>query len=277
MRNMRLSRWYAAAVVVAGTMFVPLVSSADDTVLFKFDFKEGHKRDYRVKFTQEMSFRDFAYSAFVDMEITERCMGRREDGRFDMQIDFNKVESSLMMFDKMQESKTGEVLQGHAVSFILDQNGKTEKINSVGFIEGWDQVKGDMESVIEGLYAYLPGKEVAKGKGWQHEEEKKHSEMNIKTHADYVFKDLKKDGGRSCAMVESISKSEVTGATTTPMGEFTVDGKGEGKFEMSFDPVESIIVKMKGKTQVIMDMTPVSAGGDKMETTIGVEIERTLL
>ncbi len=277
MKSVRLSRWYAAAVVVASVMFVPLVSSAGDTVLFKFDFKEGHKRDYRVKYTQEMSMREFSRSAFVDMEITEKCMGKREDGRFDMQIDFNKVESSLMMFDKMQQSTTGEVLKGRAVSFILDQNGKTEQIKAVGFIEGWGQVEGDVESVIEGLYAYLPGEEVAKGKGWQHEEEKKQSDVTTKTHADYVFKELKKDGGQSCATVEAISKYEVTGVNATPAGEFAVDGKGKGKFEMCFDPVELIVVKMKNKVQVLMDMTPVSGGADKMETTIGMELERTLL
>jgi hypothetical protein len=277
MKSVRLSRWYAAAVVVASAMFVPLVSSAGDTVLFKFDFKEGHKRDYRVKYTQEMSMREFSRSAFVDMEITEKCMGKREDGRFDMQIDFNKVESSLMMFDKMQESNTGEVLKGRAVSFILDKNGKTEQIKPVGFIEGWGQVEGDLESVIEGLYTYLPGEEVAKGKGWQHEEEKTQSEVTTKTHADYVFKELKKDGSQPCAVVEGISKYEVTGVNATPAGEFTVDGKGKGKLEMCFDPVELIIVKMKNKVQVLMDMTPVSGGADKMETTIGIELERTLL
>ena len=54
------------------------------------------------------------------------------------------------------------------------------------------------------------------------------------------------------------------------------DGKGKGKFEMYFDPVASVIVKLKASMDIKMDLIPES-GGDAVETTINYSLERQLI
>jgi hypothetical protein len=269
--------WILAALCVfVLAVATPGEAPADDAVMLKYNFKEGYSQDYKVKFTQEVFFGTFSRSVFADLEVTERCVGVSEDGKFMMEIVFNKVEASMMMFDKMQESQMGKQLTGQKVAFVVDKHGEVDEIKPVGYIESWQQMESDINAVVNGFYAYLPDKEVTKGESWENTDEQNDDGMHITSQSEYTFKEMKEEKGRNCAQIKSETKTGIGGVNTTPMGEFQAEGEGEGESELYFDPSAGIIVKMKGKMDIKMDMTPVD-GGDTVETTVSYQIEKELL
>lgn len=280
---MNAVRWFAgrslpkvAVTLAIAALLVPAVLSADDSVIFGYDFEEGNTQDFKVKFTQETFFGSFSSSVFADMEITEKCVGVNEDGTYQMEILFNKVESSMMWMDKMQESSMGEELTGQTIGYTVDKNGEVDNIKALGYIESWRQYEGSMKQLVSGFYPYLPGEEISKGGEWEDSDENDEGGMHVTSSANYVFTEMKEEMGRKCAKVEAEIETGIGGVNTTPMGEYNAEGEGEGEAEFYFDPSESIIVKLKEKIEIKMDMTPVS-GGDAIETTVSFEIERELL
>jgi hypothetical protein len=264
------------AVLAVVATAVPSGLEAGDSAMFGYDFGEGHNQEYRVKFTQETFFGTFSSSIFADMEITEKCVGITEDGKFEMEITFNKVESSMMWMDKMQESSMGDELTGQSVGFVVDKHGEVEDIKALGYIESWRQFEGSVKQLVNGFYPYLPGKEIGKGDDWEHSKEQDENGMHITTAAVYTFKEMKEEKGRKCAKIEAESETGIGGISTTPMGDYESEGEGEGEHEFYFDPAEAIVVKLKGKIELKMDMKPVS-GGETVETTVSYEIEKELL
>ena len=101
--------------------------------------------------------------------------------------------------------------------------------------------------------------------------------MLITTSGVYSFKEIKNEKTRQCAKVKADISQEFEGTSSTPMGSFNAVGEGKGEYEFLFDPSDSAIVKLKGKHEVKMDMTPESGKGDDVETTVNIEIERELL
>jgi hypothetical protein len=269
--------WIAALVaVLAVVVVVPLELSAGDSAMLSYDFDEGHNQDYKVKFTQETFFGTYSSSVFADMEITEKCAGITEDGKFRMEVIFNKVESSMMWMDKMQDSKMGDALMGQSVAFVVDGHGEVDDLKALGYIESWRQFEGSIKQLVKGFYPYLPGKEISKGENWEDSKETDEEGMHVTSNAVYTFKEMKEEKGRNCARVESEVETGIGGVSSTPMGEYKAEGSGEGGGEFFFDPAEGIIVKIKEKIEIKMDMTPVS-GGDAVETTVSFQIERELL
>lgn len=268
----RLILFFAAILAVVA----PVALEAGDSAMFGYDFGEGHNQDYRVKFTQETFFGTYSSSIYADMEITEKCVGVTGDGKFEMEITFNKVESSMMWMEKMQESRMGEELTGQSVGFVVDKNGEVDQIKALGYIESWRQFEGSIKQLVNGFYPYLPGKEIGKGEDWEHAKEQDENGMHITSATVYTFKEMKEEKGRKCAKVESEIETGIGGINATPMGEYEAEGKGEGEHEFYFDPAESIVVKLKGKIEIKMDMKPVS-GGETVETTVSYEIEKELL
>lgn len=270
-------------LVIVGTLVavsvVLLPAQAEDGVLLKYDYQKGTSFDHKVKFTQEISFGSFAFSQFMDLEVTEKCMGVTEDGKYQMEMVFNKVESSRMQFDKMVEDNSSETLVGQAVSYLLDEHGEVDKVNAMGYIENWEMISGNIIALIESWYPYLPAEKVASGGNWEEVKDKEDDGegLLITTNAVFSFEGTKKEKDRECVKITADISQKFEGINSTPMGDFNTDGEGKGEYEVLFDPSDSAIVKLKGKHEVKMDMTPESGKGDDVETTVNMEMERELL
>lgn len=263
-------------VAAAAILLLPGGTAADGSAVFVYDFEEGHNQDYKVKFTQESFFGSFSSSVFADMEVTEKCVGVTEDGKFEMEVTFNKVEASMMWMEKMQESKMGEELTGQAIGFVVDKHGEVENIKALGYIEKWRQYEDSIKQLVNGFYPYLPDKEISEGESWEDSDERDENGMHVTSNAKYTFKEMKEQMGRNCAKVEAEVQTGIGGVSSTQMGEYEAEGEGEGESEFYFDPADAIVVKIKEKIEIKMDMTPAS-GGDVVETTISFQVERELL
>jgi PAS domain S-box-containing protein len=134
----------------------------------------------------------------------------------------------------------------------------------------------NLNQLVNGFYPYLPDKEVAEGESWEDSKERDEDGMHVTSNAKYTFKEMKEQMGRNCAKVEAEVETGIGGVSTTPMGEYEAEGEGEGEAEFYFDPADAIVVWIKEKIEIKMDMTPVS-GGDVVETTISFQVERELL
>ncbi len=259
----------AVVVVILGAALV----GADEEVFLGYKFEEGYSKDYKVKFNQEVDFGGFAFSQIIDMEVTEKCVGTEED-LYLMEMIFNKVDAARIQFDKMVEDPNGERLVGQTVTFKVDSHGVTSEMRPAGYIEGWDQMKKVVETVVDNWYGYLPNEVVARGGKWSKADEpEEESGMIVEGTADYVFEEVKKEKGTLCAKIKAKLKNKLSGTQDTPAGTMNVEGGGSGDLEFYFCTETSTIVKYKVKVEMKMDMTPES-GGDTTETTVNVVMER---
>jgi hypothetical protein len=278
MNRPRNAHWLVLlSVLVTAVLVLPVDTPADEKIYFGYEFSEGHSQQYKVKFKMEMFWGTFSQSTIVDLELTEKCLGETEDGAFKMEIVFDKVDASVMMFDRMQETGIGEALTGQTVSFVLDKFGETDDVTAMGYIESWNQVEGQIKAIIDQMYVYLPDKPYGKDEKWEHTDEKDEDGLNITARWEYTFEEWKEEKGRECAKVKAEAELGIGGVQTTPGGDYTVEGEGDGEYEFYFDRVDKIIVKMKGGIEIKSDMSPVSGGGDKVESTVLYDIEKELL
>ena len=264
-------------MVIAVLIATPTGVPAGDGVHFEYKFGEGYVQQYKVNFKQEMFWGSFSRSAIIDMEITEKCTGVTEEGLFQMELVFDKVEASIMMFDRMQDSAIGENLTGQAITFTVDKNGETNDVRAVGYIESWGQMEQMVTEIANQFYVYLPAEDHGEGEEWERTDERDENGMNITENWVYKFDKMEEAKGRNCAKVKAKVEFGVGGVATTPGGDFNMDGEGDGEYEFLYDPAESQIVKMKGSIEVKSDMTPVSGTGDEIESTIVYEIQKELL
>lgn len=264
-------------LVIAAVLVTAVVSPAQDGIRFEYVFKEGYVQQHKVFFKQQMFFGNFSRSAMVDLEVTEKCVGVTEDGAFQMELVFDKVEASIMMFDRLQDSGMDEALTGQSISFTLDKYGETNDVRAVGYIETWDQIQQMVREMANQLYVYLPAEAHAKGDKWEHTDERDEEGMNVTETWEYEFEKSEEEKGRECAKVKAEVEFGIGGVASTPGGDFNMDGEGDGKYEFCFDGAEFMIVKMKGSIEVQSDMVPVSGSGDTVESTIIYEISRELL
>jgi hypothetical protein len=123
----------------------------------------------------------------------------------------------------------------------------------------------------------LPAEDHSKGDKWEFTDEKDEQGMNVTENWEYEFKDVKQEMGRACAKIKAKVEFGVGGISSTPGGDFKMDGGGEGKYEFFFDGSEGLVVKLKGSIEIDSDMTPVDGKGDTAELTINYEISRELL
>jgi hypothetical protein len=263
----------AAAVLVAG----PDVAPAGDGVHFEYTFEKGYIQQHKVKFKQEMFWGSYSRSAIVDMEVTEKCLGVTEDGRFEMELVFDKVETSIMMLDRLQESRIGESLTGQAIDYTVDESGAVRDVRAVGYIESWSQIEQLVTEIANQFYVYLPAEDHSPGQKWEHTDERDENGMNVTENWEYEFDKMEEQMGRECAKVKAEVEFGIGGVASTPGGDFNMDGEGDGKYEFYFDGTEKMIVKMKGSIEVKSDMIPLSGDGETVESTINYEIERELL
>ena len=269
--------WILVAIgILAVTVTAPAPAPAEESVMFKYKFREGYNQDYKIKFSQEMYFGSFGMSFFWDLEVTFKCVGITEDGKFNMEVVFNKVDASRMQGDRMEETKLGEQLTGQTVACVVDVHGEVDDIKAMGYIEAWRQIERDIKTVIQAFFVYLPAEEVAKGENWENTDERNQEELHITSRSEYEFKEIKDKKGRQCAKVKAKTEVGIGGVQETPQGDFKAEGEGEGETEFYFDVADGIIVKLKDEMEIKMDMTPV-AGGDGFEITRSYQIEVELL
>lgn len=247
---------------------------AEGEVMFSYRYEVGQSDAFKLKFNMELETMGFARTQFVDMEVTEICVGVTED-LFKMEMRFDKVESSVMFFEKLQEDKMGENLTGQSVSYEVNRHGKVDKIQDVGVIDGWAEIEQSVKQILQMWYPYLPGEGVAEGGNWADVDSSETDDMRTIANTKYLFKEPKKEKGRECAQVKADINFTMSGTQSTPMGVFQTDGRGEGKNEFFFDPETFAIVKSKGTLEIHMDMTP-EAGGDGFVTTVNFEMQREL-
>jgi len=264
-------------LAVAAIAAAPMGTPADDGVHFEYEFSEGYVQQHKVNFKQEMFWGSFSRSAMFDMEVTEKCVGVTEDGVFEMELMFDKVDASVMMFDRMQDSGIGESLSRQAISYTVDKFGETNDVRAIGYIESWNQMEQLVTEIVNQLYVYLPSEAHAEGDKWEFTDERDEDGMNITENWEYEFKKVEQEKGRECAKVKAKVEFGVGGIASMPGGDFTMEGEGDGKYEFFFDGSEKLIVKMKGSIEVKSDMVPVSGSGDTIESTIVYEIRRELL
>ncbi len=268
-------RWpIVLGLAVAALVAAPSGIPADDGVHFAYEFSEGYVQQYKVNFKQEMFWGSFSRSAIVDMEVTEKCVGVTEDGVFEMELAFDKVEASIMMFDRMQGSGIGESLEGQSIAYTVDKFGETNDVRALGYIEAWNQVEQLVTEIANQFYVYLPDESHAKGDEWEHTDERDEDGMNITENWEYKFEKVEEKKGRECAKVKAAVEFGIGGIASTPAGDFDMDGEGDGKYEFYFDTTKKLVVRMKGSIEVKSDMVPVSGTGDEIESTVIYEIVR---
>jgi len=271
-------RWLVVlGLAVAALVAVPSGVPAEDGVLFAYEFAKGYVQQHKVNFKQEMFWGSFSRSSIVDMEITEKCVGVTEDGLFEIELVFDKVEASVMMFDRMQESGIGESLTGQTITYTVDKFGETNDVRALGYIEAWSQIEQLVTEIANQFYVFLPAEDHAEGDKWEHTDERDEDGMNITENWEYEFKKAEQVKGRDCAKVKAEVAFGIGGIATTPGGDFNMDGEGDGDYEFFFDAAEKLVVKMKGSIEVKSDLVPVSGSGEEIESTIIYEIVRELL
>jgi len=246
-------------------------------VTFAYKFEPGTSERHRVKLNQEVNMGQMAVANLADMEVTVKCVSGAE-GKYTMEVKFDKVDVSMTMMGNTSPSPIGEQLVGQSITFTTNASGEVTDVKPVGVFEAWGSARQLVEPVLEGWYPHLPGKAVALGGEWKKAGEKKPSASGAETqiNASYKFKEMKKDKGRDVAVVEQTLDATVGGKTTMPMGVFAVAGDGKGKGEFLFEPAKGRVVRVKGKIDLSMNMTPES-GGDVMETVVTNYVERDLL
>lgn len=252
-------------------------SAVAQEVTFAYDFKTGASERHRVKLNQEMDMGGMVAGYLVDMSVSLQCASGA-DGKYAMEMKFDKVDVSTSMMGAVSVNPIGEQLVGQAVTFDVDASGDVSNIEPVGAFEAWDTARQLVEPVIERWYIHLPKQAVAVGSSWKKEGEKEvqSSGTQTVTNTTYTFKAMKKEKGHDVAVIDQTQDSKISGTATTPVGVFDVDGSGKGKFEILFEPTRSRVVKFKGKIDLTTDMTP-QAGGDPMHMIVTNHFERELL
>ncbi len=260
----------SAVVLGAATVF------AQD-VTFAYKFEPGSSERHRVKLNQEVTMGTMAVSNLADMEVTVKCVSGA-NGKYAMEIKFDKVDVGMTMMGQTSASPIGDQLVGQSIAFTADGNGEVTEVKPVGVFDAWATAQTLVEPVLEGWYPHLPGNAVKVGGGWKKAGEKKPSSSGVDTqiNAAYTFKAMKKEKGRDLAVVDQALDAVVSGKTAMPMGTFLVAGTGKGKGEFLYEPAKGRVVKVKGKIDISMDMTP-EDGGDTMETVVINHVERDLL
>ena len=272
--NGRRSLLLVAAVVAAlGLVFTG--ARADDGVMFGYQFAEGATHDYKVKFTQEMDYGGFASSQFMDFEVTEKCVGTTEDGKFKMELVFNKAESSRMQFENMVEDQSFESLVGQSVSYLVDGHGAVSDIKALGYVENWMVVSQNIIMMMQFWYAHLPREQVVEGDGWEQSADKvdNGAGMLVSTNAEFSFEETKEHKGHECAKVKAEVELKLEGG----MGGAETTGDGTGDYEFYFDPDGSVIVMLKSKIEIKLEVAQGSGQGDVQEIVINIQMDRELL
>jgi len=258
-------------------LFAAAVAIAADGVTFAYKFEAGSSQRYRVHMNIETDFGGALMSQLADMEVTLKCVTPGEAVNA-MEMVIDKAEMSRAMFGNNEVNPEAAQLVGKSVVFNVDVHGKVTDIKPGINFSNWDTQRSMIEPIIENWFVYLPGSSVAAGGEWKKENDKdKESGMEMTTNSVFKFKSMKKEKERDCAVIESATTTDMGGTVTNPMGQMTVDGEGKGKYEFLFDPASGVVVRMKGQTDVEMEMTPVGKAGDPVQTVIGIKIERELL
>ncbi len=263
-----------SAVTAALGLVYPAVW-AEDTVMFSYKFEEGTGHDYKVKFTQEMDYGGFAFNQFMDFEVTEKCVAVTEDGKFRMELLFNKVETSRMQFDKMEEDDSYDGLLGQSLTYLVDAHGAVTEVRAVAYVDNWARISPNITMMMQMWYAYLPGEQVEAGSGWKETKDKEDNGVGllISTSAEFSFEGTKKEKDFECAKVKAEVEQKIEGSQAG----YKTDGAGKGKYEFLFCPEKSVMVQLKSKFEIKMDMTPESGQGNDVESIVNVQMERALL
>ena len=275
---MRTNSGFKGLLLILGTAAaLGLVGAvlADDAVMFGYKFEEGASHDYKVKFSQDVDYGGFAFEQFMDFEVTEKCVGVTEDGKFRMELLFNKVETSRMQYDKMEEDDSFDGLLGQSVSYAVDAHGSVTDVKAAGYVDNWPRIYPTILMMMQLWHAYLPGEQVEAGNGWEETTDKQDNGAGllISTSAKFSFEEKKKEKDHECAKV----KAEVAQKIEGNQAGYKADGTGKGKFEFYFCPEGSVMVSLKSKFEIKMDMTPESGQGNDVETIVNIQMERELL
>jgi hypothetical protein len=269
-RAMKIALQSCAIALVAMPAFA-------QEVTFAYRFEPGSSERHRVKLNQEVDWGGMAMSYLADMEVTVKCLSAK-DGKYEMEMKFDKADVSMTMMGTPQVSPLGEQLVGQSVLFTADANGEVSGIKPATVFDAWEMAQQIVEPVLKGWYPHLPNKAVAMGGEWKKagEKETESSGSETLTNASFKFKEMRKEKTHDVAVVEQTLDSTISGTSATPMGTYQVAGGGKGKAEFLFDPAKSRVEKLKGKVDISMDMTP-QAGGDAVKAVVISHVERNLL
>ena len=274
-----MKRAIRCSVLVASmfAMVLAAVPAFAQEVTFAYKFEPGTSERHRVKLNQEVTMGQMAFSNFADFEVTLACLSGA-DGKYAMQMTFDKADISTTMFGNTSPNPIAEQMVGQSVAFTIDAVGDVTDVAPVGVFDAWAAAQQIVEPVLRGWYPHLPGSAVAVGGDWKKAgvKETQASGADALTNASFKFKAMKKEKGRDVAVVEQTLDTTLGGTSATPMGTYAIAGTGAGKTEFWFDPAKSRVVKLKGKIDLNMDMTPQS-GGDMVEAVITNHLERDLL
>ncbi len=271
----------AVRFAVRGGSVVALVLAAAPAiaheVTFAYKFEPGVSERFRVKLNQEVSMGQMAISTIADMEVTIKCVSAAE-GKYTMELKFDKADVSTTMMGNTSANPIGEQLTGQSIAFTADASGGVTDVTPVGVFEAWSVAQQLVEPVLEGWYPHLPSKALPVGGEWKQagERQTESSGTETVTNATFKFKAMKKEKTRDVAVVEQTLDTTISGTSATPMGVYTVAGTGKGKGEFLFDPAKARVIKVKGKIDISMDMTP-QGGGDPMPTVVTNHFERDIL
>jgi hypothetical protein len=271
-------RKIAPGIVFVGLCTAAISVAAEDGIMLAHRFEAGASQRYRVRFNGEADMHGMMVTQLGDMEVTVKCVSAAE-GKYSMEMKFDKAELSRSMMGNMETDPRGETLAGSVVNFVVDGKGVVSGIKTAGYVEVWNELRNVLEPIIKDWYVYLPAEPVVVGGEWSQDnvKETQPGGIEVTKNSRFKLKEMKKEGGRDCALVVATVDNAFGGKVASPGGEFDVSGGGKGKYEFYFDPAAGVVVKYKGKMDVEMEMVPTGGTGDPVESTIGYQFEKELL
>ena len=270
---MRRMLTLAAVLAIAMTT----LATAAGEVTFGYQFTPGKSEKYRLKISTDMVMTGMQASQLANMAVTVACVSKKGDA-YAMTLTFDKVEASNTIAGNTATDPNAMMMVGKSVGFTVNTHGDVSDIGPGPGFDAWSDVQQVIEPTLKNWYVYLPGAPVAVGGKWKRENYRDRSSAGAEyvSNENFTFREVKKDKGRSVAMVDEDVTTEVGGSTETPVGVFNLAGTGKGKFEFQYDTASGAIRMFNGTMATDINMTP-QTGGDAMKTSVKNTIERELI
>ncbi len=248
-----------------------LVSPVGAQEKFSLSFRYQAGETYRYKgvnaydMSQEMNGQEMKLSGSVNNMMQLFTESVDKDGNITFILTLEEIKATMKnaMFDTIIEPKD---MIGKKTRLIMDKYGKEtsrEELDTTKSLKGLD---GGMDALFTHAFFRLPEWPVGMGEKWEVEtsDTAKIGEGYTHTteHQEYTIIQKENKNGHDCLNIGFISKTETTGRIFQMGMELILEGSGDVKGEIWFDPKSGIMLSKESTTT--MDMTYALTGQVKM-------------
>jgi hypothetical protein len=258
---------FCVVVLVVTHLIIPESTTADsESVMFRHAFETGESQRYKIKRGMEYSYRGRALEYYVDLEVTEKCVGV-SGGVYSIELTFDKVDGFSLVRDEMVPYEEVNGMEGQTISYSVNRRGRVENIRQETMVADWPTTKYFIQRIIHRWYAGFPNKECVKGETWVNANTDTTDGIIWTNDGANEFKGMKKKKGKKCARI--LHKSELVSKSLS--GARPPTERYVRKMDYYVDAETCRLVKLKGNVEVIgMWFAGAGGRGDGNET---LEIE----